>query len=165
MAADREARRSQRVQTSGAAGHIEDPSAAAAVKMMMMARGHVVILVPRRLARYGHSDHGAIVNEGLQGPVDGRYAEPGYIDSGRGQYLHRAERPARLLDHATDCLSLLGIPDHSRLPGHILFKPTLDIVLPPMIICYHEERRLERAERRFSGKKQLPSFNSRESFI
>jgi len=114
--ADREAGRGQLVQTLRTAGHVEDPPAGTAVEMMMMPRCRVGTLVPRRLARDGHRYRGAIVKQGVQGPVDGRYAETGYRQGGQGQHLGRAQRPASLLDHATDCVSLLGIPVHSKLP-------------------------------------------------
>jgi hypothetical protein len=140
--ADREAGRGQLVQTLWTAEYVEDPSAAAAMEMMMMVRCRARTLVSRRLARDGHRYHGAIVKQGVQGPVDRRYAETGHIEGGRGQHLGRTQRPASLLDYATDCVSLLCIPDHSILVGKIYFGLTLDILVSLMIMLYHERSQL-----------------------
>ena len=101
--ADREAGRGQLVQTLRTAGHVEDPPAGTAVEMIMMPRCRVGTLVPRRLARDGHRYHGAIVKQGVQGPVDGRYAETGYRQGGYGQHLGRAQRPASLRHTSPPC--------------------------------------------------------------
>jgi hypothetical protein len=117
VAANRETGESQLVEASGAAGHIEDLSTGAALEMMMMARGRRAALVPRRLAGNGHRNRTTIVNKRVQSSIHGRYAETGYIRGGQGQHLRHAERAARLVDRASDRISLPGIPQHSEPPG------------------------------------------------
>jgi hypothetical protein len=131
VAADRETRRSQFVQPCRATGHLEDPPTAAAVEMMMVSRGRVAALVPRRLTGDGHRHREAFVEQGAQGPVDGRHAQTGCMKAGRVQHLRRTERSARLPDRTADGLSLLRIPDHPRatlkdFPDRALDTPLLD---------------------------------------
>jgi hypothetical protein len=82
VAADRETGRGQSIQPLRTAGHVEDPTAAAAVEMMMVPGGRVTTLVTGRLPGDGNRHDGTFLKESPQGPVDRRYAQTGCVKVG-----------------------------------------------------------------------------------
>ena len=86
VAVDGEAGRGQLIQPLGTAGHVEDPTAAAAVEMMMVPRGRVAALATGRLPGDGYCHDGTLLEECGQGPVDSRYAQTGCVDAGKASY-------------------------------------------------------------------------------
>jgi hypothetical protein len=81
---DREAGWGQTIEPSGASGDIEHAPAVLAMEVMMVARRCGPTLVSGWLAGDGDRDGKPLIEEGVQRPVDGRYAQAGDMHAGRG---------------------------------------------------------------------------------